>query len=194
MVPVSRLITGSKRTLVASVTALVLGILPLQAQAAGNKTITDAGQILRFAIPAAAAGISIYKDDYVGLVQLGAAWTATVGTAYLMEHFIRERRPDGSDWHSMPSDSAASAQAGAAYLWHRYGWQYGLPAEALSVFVGYSRVQAKKHHWYDVAAADGLSFGFNMLLVSRYHQPYEEDGFSAGATPDSVSVRYTMNF
>ncbi len=194
MVLVSRLITSPRRTLAGLVAALVVSLLPLQAQAAGNQTVTDAGDILRFAIPAAAAGISVYKGDYVGLVQLGAAWTATVGTTYLLSRFIKEKRPDGSDWHSMPSDSAASAQAGAAYLWHRYGWEYGLPAEGLALFVGYSRVQAKKHHWYDVAAADGLTFAFNMLLVSHYHKPYEEDGFSAGATPDGFSVRYTMNF
>ena len=177
----------------------LLALAPLEAQAAtvptyGNKTITDAGDILRFAIPAAAAGISVYKDDYHGLAQLALAWTATVGIAYGMKHFIRERRPDGSDWKSMPSDSAASADAGAAYLWHRYGWQYGLPAEALAIFTGYSRVQAKQHHWYDVAASAALSFSVNYLVVSRYRPPNSPYQFSAGASPDGVSVQFAMNF
>ena len=186
--------TGPHRRAAALIVLALLGLVPQQSEAAGNKTITNAGEILRFAIPAAAAGISVYKDDYSGLAQLGIAWTATVGTAYLLEHFVREKRPDGSDWHSFPSDSAASAQAGSAYLWHRYGWQYGLPAFGLALFVGYSRVQAKKHHWYDVAASDAISFGVNYLVVSRYHRPYDYNGFSAGASPDGVSVHYTMNF
>jgi membrane-associated phospholipid phosphatase len=183
---------------------LALGcVLPMEAQAGsappaapvkvyGNQTITHAGDVLRFALPAAAAGISLWKDDYQGLGQFALAYAGTVGIAYGLKHVIHERRPDGSDWQSMPSDSAASADAGAAYLWHRYGWQYGMPAEALALFVGYSRTQAKQHHWYDVAASAALSFGVNMLVVSRYHPRYDYD-VSMGATPDGVTLKLSMN-
>lgn len=182
------------RRLAVAAMASFLVLVPLQAQAAGNSTLTKTGDILRFALPAAAAGISLYKDDYTGLAQFAVAYAATIGTAELMKHFIHERRPDGSDWKSMPSASAASAQAASAYLWHRYGWEYGVPAFGLALLTGYSRVQAKKHHWYDVAASDALAFGFNYLFVSRYHEPQDNYRFSVGATPDSVGVQFAMNF
>ena len=180
-----------------SALALVLGCLalaPFQARAAGNQTITDAGNVLRLALPAAAAGISLYKDDYTGLAQFAISYAATMAIAEGLKQVVHERRPDGSDYKSMPSASAASAQAASAYLWHRYGWQYGLPAFALSMFTGYSRTQAKKHHWYDVAASEAISLGVNFLVVSRYHKPRDTYQFSMGATPDGVSVQFAMNF
>lgn len=172
----------------------VLLLVPVTAEAAGNKTLTKTGDILRFALPAAAAGISLYKSDYTGLAQLIVAYGATVGIAEGLKHVVHERRPDGSDFHSFPSASAASAQAASAYLWHRYGWQYGLPAFGLAVLTGYSRVQAKKHHWYDVLASDGIAFGVNLLVVTRYHRRFDPYALSMGATPDSVSVNFTMRF
>lgn len=185
---------GCLRHSIARYLAGALLLFPVPVEAAGNRTITRSGEILRFALPAAAAGISLYKSDYTGLAQLVVAYGATVGIAYGLERVVHERRPDGSDFHSFPSDSAASAQAASAYLWHRYGWQYGLPAFGLAVFTGYSRVQARKHHWYDVAASDAIAFGVNLFVVTRYHQSYNPYTFSAGATPDGMSVNFTMRF
>ena len=183
-----------RRTALFVLATTLLAALPLRANAAGNQTLTDAGDILRIALPVAAAGISVYKDDYTGLAQLAVSWGTTVGTAEILKQFVHERRPDGSNWKSFPSASAASAQAASAYLWHRYGWQYGLPAFGLALLTGYSRVQAKKHHWYDVAASDVIAFGVNLLVVSRYHPPYSPYHFSMGASPDGVSLQFAMNF
>lgn len=169
-------------------------LFPGLAEAAGNRTVTKAGNVLRIALPAAAAGISLYKDDYSGLAQFVVAYGLTVGIAEGLKQVVHERRPDGSDYKSFPSASAASAQAASAYLWHRYGWKYGLPAFGLAVFTGYSRVQARKHHWYDVAASDVIALGVNYVVVSRYHRNYDSYRFSAGASPDGFSVNFAMNF
>ena len=77
---------------------------------------------------------------------------------------VREQRPDKSDFQSFPSDTAALAFAPAQFLWDRYGWEYGVPAYLAAGFVGYSRVDAKKHHWYDVAASAGMSFALQQDL------------------------------
>ena len=82
----------------------------------------------------------------------------------------------------------------ALFFMPNYGWEYGVPAFGLALLTGYSRVQAKKHHWYDVAASDAIAIGVNYLVVSRYHKPYSPYEFSMGATPDSVSVQFAMNF
>jgi hypothetical protein len=50
-----------------------------------------------------------------------------IGSAYVISEIVREKRPDGSDYHSFPSDTAASGYAGAGYLWarcHCQRWQY----------------------------------------------------------------------
>jgi membrane-associated phospholipid phosphatase len=164
-----------------------LGLLSAPARADG---IESAGVDTAIALPLLAAGITVYKSDWTGTAELAADGFTTVGTAYALKNIVREQRPDKSDFQSFPSDTAALAFAPAQFLWDRYGWQYGVPAYAAALFVGYSRVEAKKHHWYDVAASGALSFGFSKIFTTRYMGR----GFSYGAnvSPDGAyaSVNY----
>ena len=121
--------------------------------------IESAGTGVAIALPVIAGGISLYQDDRTGLAQLTVDTVATVGTAYALKNIVRERRPDGSDTQSFPSDTTALAASGSSYLWGRYGWQYGLPAFVATQFVSYSRIQAKKHHWYDTLASSAIIAG-----------------------------------
>ena len=139
--------------------------------------VKTAGEILRIALPVAAGGYSLYKQDYDGVLQLTVSEVITEGTSLVLQHFIKERRPDKSDWHSFPSDSAAVAFSAASYLQIRYGWDYGLPAYAVAAFVGYSRVEAKKHHWGDVVAGAVLGWAASELTTIRYRN------FQINATP-----------
>src|SRR5579862_8685963 len=148
----------------ACLTALLLMLSSVPVLANGMES---AGTGVAIALPLVAGGISLYKDDRTGLAQLTVDTLATVGTAYALKNIVREQRPDKSDFQSFPSDTSALAFAPAQYLWDRYGWEYGVPAYAAAVFVGWSRVDAKKHHWYDVAASAGLAFGFSKLITSR---------------------------
>jgi membrane-associated phospholipid phosphatase len=154
--------------------------------------IETTGTGMAIALPVIAAGVSLYKDDRTGLAQLAADTLATVGTVYALKHIVREQRPDKSDFQSFPSDTSALAFAPAQYLWDRYGWEYGLPAYAAATFVGYSRIEAKQHHWYDVAASAGFAFGFSKIFTTRYRPR----GLSYGAevTPDSGYLHLAYNF
>src|ERR1700761_6591092 len=133
--------------------------------------IESAGTGVAVALPVIAGGISLYQDDRTGLAQLTVDTLATVGTAYALKNIVREQRPDKSDFQSFPSDTAALAFAPAQFLWDRYGWEYGVPAYAAAIYPGYSRVEAKKHHWYDVAASAGFAFGFSKIFTTRYRAP-----------------------
>jgi membrane-associated phospholipid phosphatase len=152
----------------------------------------SAGTDVAIALPLVAGGITLWKGDWNGTAELGANTILTVGTAYGLKHIVREERPDHSDFQSFPSDTAALAFAPAQFLWDRYGWEYGLPAYAAATFVGWSRVDAQKHHWYDVAASAGIAFGFSKLITSRYHKPGLSYG--ASATPDSAYIHLSYNF
>ena len=166
----------------------------LTAVPASATGIESIGKGVAIALPVLAAGVAWEHDrDWTGIAELGVDTIATVGLAYGLKQVIREQRPDHSDFHSMPSDTAALAFAPAAFLWDRYGWEWGAPAYAAAAFVGYSRVDAKKHHWYDVAASAGLAWGFSRLFTTEYHRCYR---FSSDltATPDGAYVRMSWNF
>jgi membrane-associated phospholipid phosphatase len=171
--------------------AVIASVSTAQAK---SKAIETAGTAVAIAMPLVAGGIAFAHDqDWTGVAQMGVVTLATVGTAYGLKNVIHEERPDLSDDQSLPSDTAALAFAPAAFLWDRYGWKYGLPAYAAAAFVGYSRVDAKKHHWYDVVASAGIAWGYSQLFTTEYHRRYEIHS-DIYATPEGAFVHVSMNF
>jgi membrane-associated phospholipid phosphatase len=153
-----------------------------------EKNIETLGTGVAIALPLMAGGIALYKHDRVGVAQLLVESALTVGTVYALKNIVREQRPDGSDFHSFPSETTALAASGSAFLWSRYGWEYGLPASALTQFVSYSRVQAHQHRWYDTLASSGIAAGYSYLLGTRYKQKYNVDT-SISVAPDGAMAR-----
>ena len=160
---------------------------------AGSSGMENAGRAVAFALPVVAGGVSAMKGDWNGVAELTLVGIGTVGTAYALKHVISEERPDHSDFQSFPSDTAALAFAPAQYLWDRYGWEYGLPAYAAASFVAYTRVDAKRHHWWDVAASAGIAFGYSKFITTRYRKPY---GLTSqlSATPDGAYLAFNYRF
>ncbi len=150
----------------------------------------QAGTAVAIALPVMAGGLALSKDDWTGVAQLTLDTVATVGTAYALKHVVPEWRPDHSDKQSFPSDTAALAFAPAQFVWDRYGWEYGVPAYLAAGFVGYSRVDAKKHHWYDVAASAGIAFTFSKLFTTEYRNNQFDYHFSATTQSVSAGLRY----
>lgn len=158
-----------------------------------KKDIETLGSGIAIALPLVAGGISYFKHDTMGLAQLTVETVFTVGTAYAIKNIVRERRPDGSDYQSFPSDTTALAASGSSYLWGRYGWQYGLPAFLATQFVSYSRIQAKKHHWYDTLASSAIAAGYGYALTTPFKRKYNIDT-SLQATPDGAAISLSYNF
>jgi len=176
--------------------AAFLSVFASDAIAATTKSshgsIETAGAVVAIALPLAAGAVSVSKDDWDGLAKLAVVTVATVGTSYALQHVTHEERPDMSDDHSFPSSTSALAFAPAQFLWNRYGWEYGLPAYAAAGFVGYSRVESQQHHWWDVAASAGISWGFNRWLTNRYYNPdiYGTASLMPGGGYVGVSYRF----
>ena len=137
-----------------------------------EKAIETAGTGLAIALPIVAGGIAYYKNDKVGIAQLLVESALTVGTVYALKNIVREQRPDGSDFHSFPSETTAAAASGSSFLWRRYGWEYGLPAFAATQFVSYSRVQAHQHRWYDTLASSGIAAGYAFAVGTPFKRRY----------------------
>ena len=145
---------------------------PLTSQEENIKTL---GTAVAIALPVTAAGITLYKHDRMGLAQLTVETFFTLGTAYALKNIVHEERPNGADDHSFPSGTSALASSGSTYLWGRYGWEYGLPAAALSQFVSYSRIQAREHHWYDTLASNAIAAGYSYVLTTPFKKRYGVD-------------------
>ncbi len=127
----------------------------------------DSGSIARDVLVVAALGVPAIKGDWKGDVQA----IASIGSAFLVTTALKEtissRRPDGSDKDSFPSGHASMSFASAATLNNRYGWKIGLPAHAVAVFVGVSRVKAKRHRWGDVLAGAAIGEASGLLLTRK---------------------------
>jgi membrane-associated phospholipid phosphatase len=81
------------------------------------------------------------------LLAVGRTWAVTAGLKYS----IKETRPNG-EARSFPSGHASIAFTGAEFIRKEYGWRWAAPAYVAAGFVGWSRVEAKKHYVHDVLA------------------------------------------
>jgi membrane-associated phospholipid phosphatase len=190
----------SRVCLVAALTGLFaqtcVAATPVTAPAplsSSRKNLETVGTAVAIAEPLVAGGIALYKDDRMGLAQLAVETLATVGTAYALKNIVRERRPDGSDYQSFPSDTTALAASGSSFLWGRYGWEYGLPAAVLTQFVSYSRVQAKQHHWYDTVASSAIAAGYGYVLTTPFKRRYNINT-GLEVTPNSAYLKLSYDF
>jgi len=158
-----------------------------------RKDIETLGKGVAIALPLTAAGIAWFKKDRVGLAQLAVEGVLTVGTVYALKNIVREERPDGSDDHSFPSETTALAASGSSFLFGRYGWEYGLPAEAATAFVSFSRVEARQHHWYDTIASSAIAAGYGYVLTTPFKRKYNLDT-SLSATPDGGFIQMSYKW
>lgn len=184
--------SGMERMTSKLAAALAVCLLaPQMAWAGDNAALQTAGTSVAIALPLIAGGIALDKGDTHGVGQLALITGLSVGTAYGLKQFVREKRPDGSDYESFPSDTTALAASGSGFLWRRYGWTYGLPAFVASQFVSFSRVESKKHHWYDTLASSAIAAGYSYVIASPYKQRSRwRTGLSAAPDGGYLTLAY----
>lgn len=148
--------------------ALVLAALSVSPAVAGE-TFTTYGDVGRYALPAGAAILSLTKDDTEGLTQLLASGAVTLGATYALKYAIDDTRPNGGR-RSFPSGHTAWAFTGAAFIHHRYGWEWGIPAELAATAVAVSRVDGDFHRWRDVIASAVIAHTSAYFFVNRWDE------------------------
>lgn len=154
-----------KRVLPPIATAAILFATP--ASARDTHGWDDAGSAVRDALVLAALGMPAAQGDWDGTLQAGGSMAAAELSATALKRIFPERRPDGSSRRSFPSGHASISFAAAATLQNRYGWKVGVPAQLAASFVAVSRVEARKHHWYDVAAGAAVGEAAGFLITSK---------------------------
>ena len=147
--------------------ATSLTVASVAAQAKNEKAWSTASDVGVAALTIAALGVPIAKGDNQGAFQAaGSIGASALVTTGLKEAFP-ELRPDGSDRKSFPSGHTGNAFAAAATLYNRQGAAAGIPAMLVASFVGLARVQADKHHWYDVVVGAGIGTASGFLITKK---------------------------
>lgn len=124
------------------------------------------GDVLRFAMPAGVATYELWRGDREGLWQFGRSWIVTLGATEVIKRSTRVERPDRSDDLSFPSGHASHAFAAATYMHRRHGFDEAWPWYAAATYVGWTRVQANRHRWVDIAGSAALAGASSWWLVS----------------------------
>lgn len=145
--------------------------------------IKQAGDILQFVLPGAAASMTFLHRDFDGAVQLAESEALTLGVTYGLKYTVNEKRPNGGN-NSFPSGHTSVSFSAAEFMRGRFGWEYGIPAYALASFVAYSRVEAREHYAHDVVAGAGIGILSSYLFTKSYK------GWSAQLQGDSKN--YSM--
>lgn len=165
--------------------------LPVQGMAGERELPAD---IVTGVLPLATLGYSwIVKDDAEGTKQL----LRSTGVSLVFINSLRlafndteyGERPNGSPY-GFPSGHIAFLAPSAAYLQDRYGWKYGLPAWAATVYVAHNRVDTDHHKWRDVIASGVLAWGISKLFVT----PENATNIAPVVGPDWLGMRIQRSF
>lgn len=142
----------------------------VRASESSEKNMKDFGDTMRYAMPAAGLGVSLFKRDWEGSRQWLRETVATAAMTEIIKDGFDDtawgKRPNGGT-KSFPSGHTSAACGGAAFLGKRYGWEYGAVAFPFAAATGYSRVDADKHHWRDVIGGCVLAYGMTELFVTK---------------------------
>ena len=131
------------------------------------------GDNLQIALPVSAfASTFIWKDNQKAQSQ----FIKTMGTSFIVTHglkiLINKERPNGGDY-SFPSGHTSAAFTGAAFIDKRYGYKVGIPAYLLASFVGWSRVNANKHDYWDVLGGIVIGYGSAYIFAKPINKKVE---------------------
>lgn len=149
------------------------GVAAAPAAAVTNSQWENAGTVVTLGLVATGYGLTAAKDDWSGTKSLTFALVGSGATAEVLKQLIVEERPDGSGNDSFPSGHATIAFASAGFIQARYGWRIGLPATVAAAFVGFTRVQADKHYWYDVVAGAAIGEVWAWVLTKPLNDNIE---------------------
>jgi membrane-associated phospholipid phosphatase len=133
---------------------------------AGEGTET-AGDVLRFAIPAAAFALTFKRDDREGRMQFYRAFGANVAATWVLKEAVDKERPNGEGDDAFPSGHASMAFQGAAFIHRRYGWRSAWPAYVLAGFTAWTRVDADEHDEADVLAGAAVGIASSFIFADR---------------------------
>ena len=122
-----------------------------------------AGDVGRFGLIGSALCLPLTRRNWNGAFDAATAILATSAICKAIKPLAPERRPDGENNDSFPSQHAAESFAAALALRRHFGDGTGLIAVAAGTAVAMSRLFARKHFVHDIVA--GIAIGTATTIV-----------------------------
>lgn len=144
------------------------------------------GDAIQWSLPLTALGMTFTENDADGRMQFYKSFGTTFGITYSVKYSVNRTRPNGADY-SFPSGHTSASFSSAAYIHQRYGYQKARLAYLAASYVGWSRIQANKHHTTDVLA------GAVVGTLSSYFLTNNKD-INLGAYKDGDSSGINIQF
>ena len=154
----------------------------LQRHSPLGKRATDFGAVIGnplYLIPA--AGATYFAGWYFdarstqefALLGFEALTVAGLETE-ILKVTVRRVRPDSTDRAAFPSGHTSASFALATVAASKWGWEVGVPACALAGFVGYTRIESKKHYLSDVLFGAGLGIASGRAVYKFRRQAHPD--------------------
>lgn len=159
----------------------------------GMKAVKRSTDIVAMALPAAALVGTLCMRDWKGLLQGVETAAVTAAITLALKYTVKERRPDGSDWHSFPSGHTAVSFATATYLTRRYGWKFGVPAYILSTYVAWGRCFSRQHWVWDCVVGAAVGTGSALIFTTPFARKHNLQ-LAPVADGNSVGVYASLTF
>ena len=141
--------------------ALVLLILTQQAWCASSSTnqfATDASNsIAPFLVVGELSLLADGKAAKPEMIQGAKALIATGLATEILKYVVGEKRPNSDSDTSFPSGHTSAAFAMATVI-ADYHPKYTIPAFAVALTIGWSRVEVGAHYWRDVVAGAAIGY------------------------------------
>lgn len=164
------------------------------AQAQSRKGVEVSTDILMFATPVAGLVTTLAIGDYKGTKQLVLSSVTSLAASYILKYSVKKQRPDGSDFHSFPSNHTAMAFQGASFIQRRYGWKYGIPAYLVSSYVAWGRVYTKRHDCWDVLAGAAVGIGSSYIFTRPFAKKCNLTFVPTVVQKDHFGIYVSMTF
>lgn len=181
-----------RRTLFLTLASMVLlsSFMPQAALASDpDEDLEEFGDWMQILLPATGIGVAVVRGDKEGQEMWLKSLLTQIGTVGVIKFTVDKTRPQ-TGRHSYPSGHTAAAFMGASFLQRRYGWWWGVPAYGLAGVVGYSRMHAEKHDWFDVAG--GATIGIFSTYI--WTTPYRVGDTAVKISPRVGEDYYGLDF
>ncbi len=171
--------------------AVLVFLIIFSSNLSAQKSLIElSGDVFAAGLPVVAGGTTLlYEKNLNGALQFTETYASQLALTYSLKYIVDEKRPNGGRY-SFPSGHTASAFSSAAFIQRRYGWKVGLPAYVLAAYTGWTRVYAKKHYIWDVAAGAVIGTGCAYLFTTPYEKNNLSIGFGAVNEYYVLSVQY----
>lgn len=150
----------------------------------------------------AATGLvkAIAENDREGIVQLGLSSVTGIAINYGLNACVKKDRPEmplnpgWSDHHAFPSTHTMAAFDGATFLMRRYGWEWGVPAYAVSTYVAWGRTYTKHHDGWDVLAGAVVGTGAALIYTSPFAKKMDLTIAPVAFEDNGAGLYVSLNF